>query len=162
MPSTEAPAVRSSIVSRSMKGSAPGLPFPTRPGHIALCSAGNECWDGMGATILKDNGRLQALKWWRALVSHWKTRRPTKGSLERFRNRVGPPANRTIFDLKRPSGRNAATTGDAKQRATIDHRLPCFRHRRNAKLHSSGEGLPVPWRIQTTVVLFPYSQPRKV
>ena len=35
-----AAAVRSSIVSRSMHGSAPGLPLPTRPGHIALCSLG--------------------------------------------------------------------------------------------------------------------------
>ena len=42
-PSTFAFAVRSSIVSRSMDGSAPGLPFPTRPGHMALCSAGREC-----------------------------------------------------------------------------------------------------------------------
>ena len=28
------------MVSRSMNGSAPGLPFPTRPGHIALWSLG--------------------------------------------------------------------------------------------------------------------------
>src|SRR5262245_55265111 len=41
MPSTSAAAVRSSIVSRSMVGSAPGLPLPTSPGHIALCNLGN-------------------------------------------------------------------------------------------------------------------------
>jgi len=29
-------AVRSSMVSRSMHGSAPGLPLPTNPGHMAL------------------------------------------------------------------------------------------------------------------------------
>src|SRR5262249_49530546 len=40
MPSTSAFAVRSSMVSRSMQGSAPGLPLPTRPGHMALCSFG--------------------------------------------------------------------------------------------------------------------------
>ncbi len=44
-PSTSAAAVRSSIVSRSMGGSAPGPspPLPTRPGHIALCTAGYLC-----------------------------------------------------------------------------------------------------------------------
>ncbi len=35
-PLTSARAVRSSIVSRSMQGSAPGLPLPTSPGHMAL------------------------------------------------------------------------------------------------------------------------------
>src|SRR5262245_57526474 len=40
VPSTFALAVRSSIVSRSIAGSAPGLPLPTRPGHIALWSLG--------------------------------------------------------------------------------------------------------------------------
>ena len=35
-PSTAVLAVRSSIVSRSIVGSAPGLPLPTSPGHIAL------------------------------------------------------------------------------------------------------------------------------
>src|SRR5216117_4616795 len=39
-PSTDALAVKSSIVSRSIAGSAPGLPLPTRPGHIALWSFG--------------------------------------------------------------------------------------------------------------------------
>jgi hypothetical protein len=36
VPFTSACAVMSSIVSRSMNGSAPGLPLPTRPGHMAL------------------------------------------------------------------------------------------------------------------------------
>src|SRR5882724_3419178 len=39
-PLTEALAVKSSMVSRSMAGSAPGLPLPTRPGHMALWSLG--------------------------------------------------------------------------------------------------------------------------
>src|ERR1041385_4073608 len=39
-PSTSAFAVYSSIVSRSIAGSAPGLPLPTRPGHMALWSLG--------------------------------------------------------------------------------------------------------------------------
>src|SRR6185436_14903501 len=43
-PSTDASAVRSSIVSRSMGGS-PSGPLPTSPGHIALCRAGNLCCD---------------------------------------------------------------------------------------------------------------------
>ncbi len=41
-PSTSAAAVRSSIVSRSIGGSESG-PLPTRPGHMALCTAGNLC-----------------------------------------------------------------------------------------------------------------------
>src|SRR5205823_12734722 len=43
VPFTGAPAVRFSIVSRSIGGSAPGPPLPTRPGHIALCKAGFAC-----------------------------------------------------------------------------------------------------------------------
>lgn len=39
-PSTSAAAVSSSISSNPMKGSAPGDPFPTTPGHVALCSLG--------------------------------------------------------------------------------------------------------------------------
>ena len=39
-PSTSALAVRSSIVSRSMNGSASGEPLPTTPGQAALCSFG--------------------------------------------------------------------------------------------------------------------------
>ena len=39
-PLTSALAVRSSMVSRSMQGSAPGLPLPTKPGHMALCNLG--------------------------------------------------------------------------------------------------------------------------
>ncbi len=38
-PSIAAAAVKSSIVSRSIAGSAPGLPLPTRP-HMALCNFG--------------------------------------------------------------------------------------------------------------------------
>src|SRR5262245_34125877 len=39
-PSTSAAAVRSSIVSRSITGSASGPPLPTSPGQVALCSFG--------------------------------------------------------------------------------------------------------------------------
>ena len=39
-PFTSAAAVRSSISSRPMMGSAPGEPLPTTPGHVALCSLG--------------------------------------------------------------------------------------------------------------------------
>ena len=42
-PFTSAFAVWSSIVSRSIGGSAPGPPLPTRPGHIALWIAGYLC-----------------------------------------------------------------------------------------------------------------------
>jgi len=41
MPSTSAAAVRLSIVSRSMNGSASGAPLPTTPGQAALWSFGN-------------------------------------------------------------------------------------------------------------------------
>ncbi len=43
LPFDRAAAVRSSIVSRSIGGSAPGPPLPTRPGHIALWRAGLLC-----------------------------------------------------------------------------------------------------------------------
>src|SRR5262249_19695910 len=39
-PSTSATAVISSMVSKSITGSASGPPLPTRPGHVALCSLG--------------------------------------------------------------------------------------------------------------------------
>src|SRR4051812_22112735 len=44
VPFDEALAVISSIVSRSIGGSAPGPPLPTSPGHIALWIAGYLCW----------------------------------------------------------------------------------------------------------------------
>src|SRR5215472_13167008 len=54
MPSTSAAAVRLSMVSRSIAGSLPGPPLPTRPGHMALCSAGDLCWFAtlMGSSLL--------------------------------------------------------------------------------------------------------------
>src|SRR5262249_2641650 len=41
MPATDALAVSSIIVSRSMNGSLPGAPLPTTPGQVALWSLGN-------------------------------------------------------------------------------------------------------------------------
>src|SRR4051794_14708749 len=51
-PSTAALAVRSSIVSRSMNGSAPADPLPTTPGQAALCSFGWVFGCGMGGSLV--------------------------------------------------------------------------------------------------------------
>src|SRR6185436_5872809 len=61
-PFARAAAVRFNIVSRSIVGSAPGPPLPTRPGHIALCSAGNFGCEAMDASVFqRDPERVQLI-----------------------------------------------------------------------------------------------------
>src|SRR3954466_2365248 len=56
VPCDEALAVISSIVSRSIGGSAPGPPLPTSPGHIALWIAGYLCAIGYSRCGSRDPG----------------------------------------------------------------------------------------------------------
>src|SRR6266545_5887630 len=61
-PFARAAAVRFNIVSRSIGGSAPGPPLPTRPGHMALCSAGNFRDEAMGSSMFQwDSERVQLI-----------------------------------------------------------------------------------------------------
>ena len=92
-PSTSAAAVRSSIVSRSSEGSAPGEPLPTRPGHMALCSLGNVflCVRTHEQILVGCGSPCDRLKWRRAAVGAGPPRFAGEVSPLRTRARSRPP-----------------------------------------------------------------------
>src|SRR4029453_17091852 len=86
------------------------------------------------------------------------SRRPVEG----FGNSHGAPYDGAVLDRDGSAGEYRSKTRRAEQDAARDHPPPRFRHRRHAKLHSARDRAPVPGRLQTAPVLFPYAHPRKI
>src|SRR5215471_7478595 len=82
--------------------------------------------------------------------------------IELFGNGARMSYEHPILNVDAAHRRQPPISRNSKQLAAIDHFSTRFRHGRNTKLHTPGQGNAIPGVARPAVILLPNPQPREV